>query len=236
MKQVRKVHASIEDRANLLDLRSNILNNLNIGFIKNAFDTRRINQETDTNPRRNLQYFHRNDPYITTDMSEKIKTFFKLKTVVDHLKEDFHRDHDWHDSYCRILSASLDRVLRTDIKDMDFSQAQMQYLDELLYLRYRLKDGDINKLGEIELREVIINKDEKLAHKTIYAHYDNQSHMEKPKMSETRESEVRIIRETDPLIEKLMGNIKASSENKDIERSITITVRDRINEEIKKEG
>lgn len=239
LNQVEKVHSDIEKRAELLDLRTNALQNLKSGFIKQAFDTRYINQETDTNPRRNLQYFHRNDPFITADMSEKLKTFFKLKAVVDVLKQDFHKDYDWHDSYCRILSASLDRTLRTDVKDMDFSSAQIQYLDELLYLRYRLKNDDINKLGEKELREAILNRDEKLAHKKLYANYersDNFENMNKNKIGETRENEVRIIRETDPLIEKLMGNIKASADNKDIERSITITVRDKINEDIKKEG
>jgi hypothetical protein len=221
--EVKNIHSSIEKRAELLDFRYNVLKTLQPKMLKVAFDTRYINQETETNPRRNLQYFHRNEPYITADMSGKIKTFFKLKTVVDELKEDFHRDHDWHDSYCRVLSASLDRTLRADQKDMNFFAPQMEYLNELLYLRYRLKDDDINKLGEVDLRNIILNRDEKLLYKNIYANYDK--------------SNKSIVKDNnDPLIEKLMGNVKATTENKDIERTISITVRDKINEDIKKES
>jgi hypothetical protein len=136
------------------------------------------------------------------------------------------------------LSASLDRILRTDLKDMDFSHAQIQYLDELLYLRYRLKNADINILDEKELRNIIIAKDEKLQYKQLYSQYDrpdNQNHIAKSGNGGTKENELRIIRETDPLIERLMGNIKASAENKDVQRSITITINDKIND-IKKDG
>ena len=78
-------------------------------------------------------------------------------------------DPEWLDSYCRILSAALDRTLRIEQKDMDFFKPQMDYLEELLYLRYRLKDEDIIRLNEKELRNIILDKDERLLHKQIYA-------------------------------------------------------------------
>lgn len=141
-------------------------------IVKVAFDTRRVNQATTYIPRRNLQTYHRSEAFIDKDSSDKIKTFFKLKTAVDALKEDFSGDPDWLDSYARILSNALDRTLRVEQKDMDFFKPQLDYLDELLYLRYRLKPDDIIRLNEKELRSLVLDKDEKLLHKTIYANYN----------------------------------------------------------------
>lgn len=187
-------------------------------IVKIAFDTRRINQQTEFNPRRNLQYYHRSDPFITGDLSTKIKTLFKLKTAVDNVKEDFIGDPDWQDSYCRVLSAALDRTLRIEQRDMDFAKPQFDYLDELLYLRYRIKDDDINKLNEKELRNIVLGKDEKLLHKQIYANYDNAS-IKKTSIQPNSQ---------DALIEKLFGGVKASAENKSVERTISITINDKL--------
>jgi hypothetical protein len=171
LNNVKQVHSSIEDRVDGQELRVNSLKNLSQPLTKVAFDTRRINQETDYNPRQNLQYYQRSTPFITKDAGEQIKTFFKLKTAVDSIKEDFLGDPDWHTSYCRILSSALDRTLRVEQKDMDFFQPQMDYLNEMLYLRYRINKDDINKLSENELKGIILNRDEKLLHKQIYAQY-----------------------------------------------------------------
>jgi hypothetical protein len=224
------IHSSIEDRVDMRDLRIRTLRDLTNPIIKNAFDTRRVNQYTDYNPRRNLQYYHRSDPFITKESSEKIKTFFKLKTAVDAVKEDFLGDPEWLDSYCRILSAALDRTLRIEQKDMDFFKPQMDYLEELLYLRYRLKEEDITRLNEKELRNIILDKDEKLLHKQIYSNYNNGG------MLKQTNSSPQLIKGPDNLIDKLFSDVKASKENKEVQRSVTITINDKIMEDIKKEG
>jgi hypothetical protein len=43
---------------------------------------------------------------------------------------------------------------------MEFFQPQIKYLEEMLDLRYRLKMGDIQRLDEKQLRDVIIKLDE----------------------------------------------------------------------------
>ena len=119
--------------------KKHILNAKATGIVKMAFDTRRVNQDTTYIARRNLQTYHRSEAYIDNDSSKKIKTFFKVKTAVDSIKEDFNGDPEWLDSYARILSCALDRTLRIDQKDFDFFKPQLDYLQELLYLRYRLR-------------------------------------------------------------------------------------------------
>jgi len=135
----------IDNRKKIFELRASVLNNK---MIKVAFDTRRINQENEFNPRRNLQFYHRSEPFIDTDTSEQIKTFFKVKTAVDDIKEQFLGTPEWLDSYCRTLSAAVDRTLRIDQKDFDYFKPQMNYLQEMLYLRYRLTASDIQKMSE----------------------------------------------------------------------------------------
>lgn len=225
--EIKIIHASIENRSDLRELRAFAFVVHPTFIVKTAFDTRRINQHTDYNPRRNLQYYHRSDPFISNDMSNKIKTLFKLKISVDGVKEDFIVDPDWHDSYCRILSASLDRALRVDQKDMDFFRPQLDYLEELLYLRYRIKEDDIIKLNEKELRNIILNKDEKLFHKQIYAHYKNNS---------IKKSSNIINESSDNLINNLFGDVRASQNNPEVQRSVTITINDKIGTGIKKDG
>lgn len=228
--ETKRIHRSIEDRVDVREFRFGILQELNTPLVKQAFDTRRTNQYTDFNPRRNLQYYHRSEAFITKDSSEKIKTFFKLKTAVDSIKEDFLGDPEWLDSYCRILSAALDRTLRIEQKDMDFFKPQMDYLEELLYLRYRLKDEDIVRLNEKEIRNIILDKDERLLHKQIYSNYNNGG------MLKQTSNTNQIVKGPDNLIDKLFGDVKASKDSKEVQRSVTITINDKIMEDIKKEG
>lgn len=228
--ETKKIHASIEDRVDVREFRTALLKNLSQPMVKVAFDTRRINQNVDYNPRRNLQFYHRSEPFITKDASEKLKTFFKLKTAIDAIKEDFAGDPEWLDSYCRILSAALDRTLRIEQKDMDFFKPQMDYLEELLYLRYRLKEDDIVRLNEKEIRNIILDKDEKLLNKQIYANYNNGGILKETKSSP------QLVKGPDNLIDKLFSDVKASKDNKEVQRSVTITINDKILDEIKKEG
>jgi hypothetical protein len=168
---VIKIHASIENRSDISLSRKSLIENINPTLVKQAFDTRRINQQTDYNPRRNLQYYHRSDPFISKNASESIKIFFKLKTAVDSIKKDFLGDPDWLNSYCRILSSALDRTLRTEQKDMDFFQPQIDYLNELIYLRYRINHEDIERFEKKELKNIVLGRDEKLLYKQIYNQY-----------------------------------------------------------------
>ena len=100
---------------------------------------------------------------------------------------------------------------------MDYSVAQMDYLKELLSLRYRLNEDDIANLDEKEIRKIILGKDEKLNYKEIYAQYQ-------PKINKQS-----VINKEDTLMEKLFGEARANTENPHIKRSVTITIDDKIN-------
>jgi hypothetical protein len=222
---VCKVDASHERHADAMALRrkywQKLAQNSN-EMVKQAFDTRYINQETDYIARRNLQTYHRSAQYIDKDASEKLKTFIKLKTAVDTIKDDYLGDPDWFDSYARILSASLDRTLRIEQKDMDFFKPQMDYLEELMYLRYRLRPEDINRLGEPEIRQILLDRDEKLLHKSIYRACNLGG------QTKTTAASPGMVKGPDNLIDKLFGDVKATKDNKEVQRSVTITINDKL--------
>jgi hypothetical protein len=196
---------------------------------KQAFDTRRVDQVNDRNPRGNLQYYHRSEPFIDEDLSNKIGRYMKIKSATDMIKDQYGTDPEWFDSYARILSGAVDRTLRTDQKDGDFFKAAFEYLDELLYVRYRLSKDDIEKKSETEIEKIVLAKDEKLMHKHIY----KMTSRPRPELTTYTSLPTIPPPSTDPLVERLLDGVKATGLNRDVERSITISVRDKINEPTK---
>ena len=216
IRDVKKVHENIEERSDFREYRIAILQPTTMHKV--AFDTRRINQETDYNPRRNLQFYHRSEEFMNEQLMAKIKNLLKIKTATDMIKSRFGKEPEWLDSYARVLHAALDRVLRTEQQDGDFSLAQMNYINELLYMRYRLPEEQIIKLNEQELEKIILSKDEPLAKKELFL-----------ALAGTQQ----IVKTTDnatSMFERLLSEVKASKDSKDVERSITLTVRDKIND------
>ena len=190
-------------------------------LVKQAFDTRRINQNTEINPRRNLQYYQRSEPYIDDQTAAQVQLFFKVKAAADQLREQFVGEPDWLDSHTRILCNAVDQTLRVEQKDFDYGRDQFNYLSELLYVRYRLRPEDIARLSQHELRNIILNKDERLVRQSLFINYKqdlNKNGMPSP------------VNGQDNLIEKLFGNVKANSENKNVKRSVNITITDSIDE------
>ena len=190
-------------------------------LVKSAFDTRRINQNTEFNPRRNLQYYQRSEPYINNQVAEKIKLFFKVKTAADDLRQEFIGEPDWLDSFTRILCNAVDQTLRVEQKDFDYSHTQLDYLTELLYVRYRLRPEDIIQLSQHELRNIILNKDERLLRRSIFTNY-------KDGINKNSDLNKNTSVPNDTLMDKLFGDVKANKENKEVERSVTITIKDKI--------
>lgn len=142
------------------------------GIVKVAFDTRRINQETDFIPRRGLQNYHRSEKFITDSILKKITAFNKLNTLLDVMKDEYGKEPEWQDSYTRVLSSAISKGLRTQEQDEDFSEAQpsmasLDYLEELLYVRYRLTPEELMSRSEEELRTIILSKDDLLSRRTI---------------------------------------------------------------------
>lgn len=192
------------------------------GFKKLAFDTRRIDQETEYNPRRGLQNYQRSEAFITEALSQKLANFAKLRDVLENLRLEFGREHEWQDSNARVLLATLDNGLRTMIKDGDYAttqpaQGSLDYIEELLHVRYRLTFDDLSKLGSNELRRIILSKDEELTRRDI-----NKVQITKGDVAQQN---------YDSLMDKLFSGCRASADNPDVERTITITIRDRFHKE-----
>lgn len=187
------------------------------GFNKIAFDTRRIDQETEYNPRRGLQNYNRSEAFLSEAMGEKIKNFAKLRNVLQDMKKEFGKEHEWQDSNARVLLSTLDKGLRIIEKDGDFASGQpaqgsLDYIEELLHVRYRLTFDDLLKKSANDLRKVILSKDEELTRKDV-----NKA-LEITKTDIAKEG-------YDTLMNKLF-TISASEDHPDVERTVTITIRD----------
>jgi hypothetical protein len=190
------------------------------GFTKVAFDTRRIDQETEMNPRRGLQNYHRSEAFLTQAMGEKLKNFAKLKNALTSLKQTYGKEPEWQDSNARILLATLEKGLRSDFHDGDYTEMQpgvgsLDYIEELLHVRYRLGFDEIQSMGESDLKRVILSKDEDLTRKDVN------------RALEITKSDV-ATQNYDTLMEKLFGGVRATAENPEVERTITITIRDSV--------
>lgn len=238
IKTLNSIHEAIEIRADLRESRGAIFASRR-PLAKLAFDTRRINQETTYIPRRNLQNYHRSAEFIDDEMAAKIKLLAKVKTATSMLKEQFGYEPEWLDSYARVLDSTLDRVLRLQQKDGDLSPAQLSYAEELLYVRYRLGRDDITKLSEREIEKIILQKDEPLNRKEVFAMIYRPE--EKPGQTNNRGIESHAIvekRTTEhSMIEGILKDVKATNENRDVERTVSITVRDKLHDpKINKEG
>ena len=193
------------------------------GFKKVAFDTRRIDQETEYNPRRGLQNYNRSEAFISEGLSQKIKNFAKLRNVLNGLKDVYGKEHEWQDSNARVLLSTLDNGLRTNINDGDFAQNQpgvgsFDYIEELMHVRYRLGFDDLTKMAEADLKKVILSKDEELIRKDV------------SQALEITKSDI-ASQSYDTLMNKLFDGCRASAETPDIERTIIITIRDKFNKQ-----
>ena len=195
------------------------------GFNKLAFDTRRVNQETEYNPRRGLQNYNRSEAFLSEGTAVRVKNFIKLRTALNGLKNVYGKEHEWQDSNARILLTAVDKGLRTGQGDGDFATqnqpgvGSFDYLEELLNVRYRLSHDDLTRMGEADLTKVILAKDQELIRNN-----DIQQSMEITKKDVATKG-------YDSLIEKLFDGCKASADNPDVERTITITIRDRFHKE-----
>ena len=192
------------------------------GFTKVAFDTRRINQGTQIIPRRGLQNYHRSQDFITEATDTRLKNLTKVKRALDNLKSKYGSEHEWQDSNARVLLSTIDKGLRSDYQDGDFTESQpgvgsLDYIDELLHVRYRLSFDDICRMSETDLERNILSKDEELTR-----HGARSVEITKRDVA---------TKNYDSLLEKLFEGCKASVDNPDVERTITITVRDKFHKE-----
>jgi hypothetical protein len=234
-------------------LRKQAFNSFNRGLVKLAFDTRRINQETDYIPRRGLQNYHRSESFIPEALGLKIKAFNKLVQVLDQLKIEYGRENAWQDSYTRILCQAVNKGLRTAEADGDFSDSQpsmasLSYLEELMFIRYRLTPDNIFAMSELELRDKLLAKDELLTSEGIskinniittgdVSKYSYDAMMEKmlTTMAQVMSMQKPVEKAPDDLTTQLF-NIKATKDAPEVERTVTITIKDKIVEGLEKKS
>ena len=114
------------------------------GFTKVAFDTRRIDQETDYNPRRGLQNYNRSEAFLSEATAQRIKNFAKLRNALYSLKDKYGREHEWQDSNARILLTAVDRGLRTGIDDGDFAEQNQPGVGSFDYLEDASEKSAVN--------------------------------------------------------------------------------------------
>jgi len=224
---------------------------------KKAFDTRRIDQEKQFNPRRGLQNYHRSEPFVSKATAEKLDIISKLKSVLEDIREQYESHFGWQESYVRVLLNTVNKTLRVDQKDGDFSDSQpstssIDYLEELIYTRYRLSFENIEDMSFQELRKAILSKDDSLFNDSyknnlselserFNSGYSTKAILDKKEKEIKKElddyehprqrqiSRVDVANNSyDNLVEKLFGNVKATKENPNIERTITITIKDKL--------
>jgi hypothetical protein len=218
---IAKKCENVPARKQALKLRKSAFNSLlsGQGFTKVAFDTRRIDQGTEIIPRRGLQNYQRSEEFITEAFGKRLQNLVKIKKALVNLKAKYGREHEWQDSHARVLLSTIDKGLRTDYQDGDFTEAQrgvgsLDYIDELLHVRYRLGFDDICRMAEADLERVILSKDEDLTRSDVN------------KSLEITKSDV-ATQSYDTLMEKLFGGVKATKDNPEVERTVTITIKDK---------
>lgn len=254
---ISRATQNISSRNSSMELRKAGLNSIisgGNGFTKMAFDTRRVDQETEYIPRRVLQNYQRSEAFVTEALFTKITGFNKLSKVLDQLKLDFGKDPEWQESYTRVLSSAVHKGLRTDQADGDFSDnqpsmASLDYLQELLYVRYRLTPENLLSMSDEKLREALLQKDELLLRKNSNMDYISPrteispSDVTKFSYEQMMEKMLSTIAQVissykppsqeDTLTSKLF-DIKATTNNPEVERTVTITIKDKVIDKLEK--
>lgn len=184
---------------------------------KIAFDTRRIDQEKDRNPRGNLQYWHRSQQFIDEEDKIKIDIFGRLIPVLDSIKSKYGTSPEYHNSYIRTLNDTVRRSLKLDAEDLDISKAQLNYLEQLLFARYRLSMDDIKYLDKFALEHNLLSKDESLLKHGIV----NQEI--KPMVKDGNGVHESIVN-------AIFGSQIRQPGDRSVTRTITITINDKVME------
>lgn len=215
---------SIPSRQEAIALRRSAFKQvLSGGIVKVAFDTRKVDQVQDYISRRGLQNYNRSEGFITESNVNKIRSLKKLKDVLESLQSQFVRGSGWQDSYCRVLLDGINNALRTgQDNDQEYSDAQpttgsFDYIEEMLFVRYRLELTNVAGMSDQELKKILLSKDPELGN-------DDVNHLVSVKKSDVAKESY------DTLLDKLFGGVRATKENPNVERTVTITIKDKFSE------
>ena len=198
-------------------------------LVKLAFDTRRIDQENDRNPRKNLQYWHRSDPFIDEADEKSLKTFSKLAKVLNNLKKKLGTSPEWFESYARQLYDNVYRILRVKESDLDIFRPQLSYLEQLIFARYRMSMEDIQKFSEDKLEEKILAKDEDLIGRNSYLKETKGEEENSALVSNSMNKDSMTKTTQESIVNAIFGGAGMRRDGeRTVERTITITIRDNV--------
>jgi hypothetical protein len=141
----------------------------NFKMVKIAFDTRMFKPDLDVHPNKSMQNFHSSQIKLNATISNKLTQLKRVYGITEILKQEFQREKEYQDSYIRSLNHQLYRTLRIKEADAGYSDAQhalnsINYVEELLYTRYRLTLDEIEKMSDKNLRDHLIKLDVNLLH------------------------------------------------------------------------
>jgi len=198
---------------------------------KIAIDTRNIDQETQRNPRRNLQYWHRSQEFVDQEMQDKLEVFAKLYSVLQNIKENYEREPEYHDSYSRVLHGHVERTLRIKEGDKDFFSPQISYLEQILYSRYRISLEEIKRMSSLDIKKAILKKDEDLMKRGAYLDstggFNKDSNVQKNIVIDGNSSK----NTQQNIVEAIFGNTDMRRDGeKKVQRTITSTIMDEVKE------
>lgn len=200
---------------------------------KYAFDARKTDQETERNPRHNFQNYNRSQQYIDEEDQKRLEAFARLVKPLEAIKKKFGTSPEYFHSYARRLHESVKSIMKVRESDMDIFRPQMDYLEQLLYARYRISTEDLNKMGSEMLKDKILSKDEDLLKRGSFMHITGDPEDDRQKsanQSFVKDSDGGGLTQ-DSIVNAIFGNNKLRREGeKTVERTITITIRDEVME------
>lgn len=196
-------------------------------LIKHAFDTRRMDQDSERNPRANLQYWHRTDSFIVKEDQEKLEILAKLMDPLNEIKTKFGAQPEYLQSYARVLQETLARTLKIKENDKDIFGPQVNYLEQLIFARYRLSLDEIEKCSSKELKERLMSKDEDLLKRGKFLPTEQfESHGQEKNIA--KDGNYQVLNDT--LAQAIFGqSFRKPGENSAV-RTITISIRDSVEE------
>lgn len=225
-KRIYIVKDDAESDAVKRSARKKALQKLALPIVKNAIDSRRIDQQTTRNPRRALQYYHRSDEFVNEDVQKKLNTFSRLMGVLEEIKSSYGKENAWHDSYARELYGHVERALRIKVADGDYHEPQLAFLEQLVYARYRLSMEEIDRMDGLMIKKAILKKDEDLVRRGVYL--EHTGGLEKNSTGPlVIDGNSRTTQQN--IVEAIFGNndFRRDGEKK-VERTITIKIVDSV--------